>query len=76
MKNETLDFARDFFGCRPKEEKPKTTDRPNIKMFMYQLLNQYHNVSSIDAITWQRVFAMRKTGKHYRITITMEEING
>lgn len=64
-----------FLGKKKDQPAPKltTTDAPNIKMFMFQLLNAYAEYVDGDGLRWGKSFAHTKKGKQYRVTITLEE---
>lgn len=75
--NEIAELVDVFFnGRRPKEPKPsdpKTTDAPNIKLFMMQLINAYVQWLDAEGMRWQKTYRHRENGKQYTITIILEE---
>lgn len=68
---------REFFGmgaAKKAAPAPKTTDRPNIDIFMIQLIRHYAPLVAIDKMDWQKAFKNKDDGKKYRVVITLEEI--
>lgn len=72
------DAINSFFrGFDKKPEAPKppsTTDEPNVKRFMLQLLNKYHDLAGGDGMAWEREFNDKKTGKRYKVRIVLCEM--
>lgn len=66
-----------FFNGRKAQMKkpvPATTDKPNMKMFMFQILNCYADLVRRDCpMEWEKTFKSRADGKAYKITVTLEE---
>lgn len=51
----------------------KTTDAPNIKTFMLQMINAYVRLVDADGMRWQKSFKHKDNGKQYRVTIILQE---
>lgn len=61
---------------KPKVAKPpKSTDTPDIRLFMFQLLNSYVRLVNADGMRWSKKLRNKENGKVYSIKIEiMEEI--
>ena len=72
---ETIDtFFKGFDKKEAPKPPPSTTDAPNIKMFMVQLLNKYHDLAGGDGMEWEREFNDKKNNKRYKVKIVLCEM--
>ena len=68
-----LDDFLDGFGDK-KSEPAKTTDEPDFKLFMLQVMNRFQRLITKDApMDWCKTFRNKDTGVEYTVTIKLEQ---
>jgi hypothetical protein len=76
MDRRTQEFFDKLFGLDEKAAapvKPTTTDKPDIKLFMLQMINAYAQLATADSMQWEKSFRNKENGKQYTVTIQLRE---
>jgi len=61
---------------RPAEPEREVVEKPilDIKAFMLALMRQYSGLADQDGLRWQKAFRNKETGKQYRVSVSLCEI--
>ena len=64
------------FERQEKPPAPKTTDKPDVKLFMLQILNSYGELTDKDGMRWTKAYRHKQNGKTYRVNVEIIEEEG